>query len=184
MDSQRAKNFVTETVAIHPEMPWLDIHGRALPDDVLKIESKSWSEKTWAEYLKTIETPMSESLISNFIHQLDQQTESLFDRAQIRTDLLLVEHVRRGLNSLTAKQRSIVRMVFWENKSEREIASEFRTSRSTVKVQKKRSLLKLSKAITLDLPKEAPQNSESQKKNLKLEHGPWSWRNFVRSRPV
>lgn len=144
MDSQLAKNFVTETVAIHPEMPWLDIQGRTLPDDILKIESKSWSEKTWDTYLKTVETPSSESLTSATSFQ------AALDSGNCINDFLATAakpstraELRSALQQLTPRQSSIIKMTYWSGMSEREIASALGVSRSSVKTTKKRTLQKM-----------------------------------------
>jgi DNA-directed RNA polymerase specialized sigma subunit len=144
MGSQLAKKLVTETVTVNPETPWLDVHGRELPDEVLKIESKSWSEKTWAEYLKTIETPISETLTSASCFQaaLDSSkgtNEFLATAASRATQ----GKVLSALQKLTQKQRSIVQMTFWSGMSEREIAASLGISRSSVKTTKKRTLRKM-----------------------------------------
>lgn len=144
MGSQLAKKLVTETVTVNPETPWLDVHGRELPDEVLKIESKSWSEKTWAEYLKTIETPIAESLTSASCFQaaLDggNRINNFIATAASRTTQ---GKVHSALQQLTRKQRSIIQMTFWSGMSEREIAASLRISRSSVKTTKKRTLRKM-----------------------------------------
>lgn len=144
MGAQLAKNLVSETVSIHPEMPWLDIHGRTLPDDVLKIESKSWNEKTWDTYLKTIETPISESLTSatSFQAALDSGN-SINDFLATATDPSTQEKVRSALQQLTPRQSSIIKMTYWSGMSERKIASTLGVSRSSVKTTKKRTLQKM-----------------------------------------
>lgn len=152
MGSQLAKNLVTETATVNPETPWLDIHGRALPDDVLKIESKSWSEKTWADYLETIETPMRETLASENIFNcaLDKQCDNIFLNAQEACSEALKKKIERCVLQLSKRQQQIVHMIFWKNLSEREIARLLGVTRPTVQVNKKRALRRLQNLISLE----------------------------------
>lgn len=150
MDSQLAKNLVSETAAIHPEMPWLDIHGRSLSGDVLKIETMSWKEKTWEAYLKTLEAPTSESLTSTTSFQ------TALDSGNCINDFLastakqsIQEAVKLALQRLTPLQTSIIKMTFWSGMSERAIAANLGLSRSSVKTTKKRAIGKLQRLEVL-----------------------------------
>ncbi len=55
--------------------------------------------------------------------------------------------VRRALSSLTARERQVLMMVFWDGMSERDIAARIGVALSTVCVYKDRALRKLRRAI-------------------------------------
>ncbi|GIV17974.1 MAG: hypothetical protein KatS3mg022_3409 [Armatimonadota bacterium] len=55
--------------------------------------------------------------------------------------------VRRALSSLTARERQVLMMVFWDGMSERDIAARTGVALSTVCVYKDRALRKLRRAI-------------------------------------
>jgi DNA-binding NarL/FixJ family response regulator len=144
MGSQPAKKFFNEDVTIHPETPWLDARGCALPESVLKTETKNWNQKTWEAYLRSIETPISESLTSAtcFEAALDsgKSINEFLASAASRTTQ---GKVLSALQLLTPKQRSIIQMTFWSGMSEREVAASLGISRSSVKTTKKRTLRKM-----------------------------------------
>ena len=144
MGSQLATNFDSETVTIHSEKPWLDSHGQPLSDEVLKIETRSWKERTWEAYLKTIETPISESLTSttSFQAALDSGNR-INDFLASAANPSTQDAVKLALQQLTPRQTSIIKMTFWSGMSERAIAANLGLSRSSVKTTKKRALGKL-----------------------------------------
>lgn len=152
MGSQLAKKLFTETVTVNPEMPWLDCHGRTLSDPVLKFETKNWNEKTWEAYLKSIETPIRETLISESVFNclVDKQTGSIFLNSQEACSEALREKIERSVLQLSKRQQQIVHMIFWKNLSEREIARILGITRPTVQVTKKRALQRLQHFITLE----------------------------------
>jgi DNA-binding CsgD family transcriptional regulator len=145
MGSQPAKKFFNEAVTIHPETPWLDVNGKTMPDEYLKMHSQGWSMETWVEYLKSLETPMRETLISDhaFNQKLDQQSENFFERAQCLCPTALANKVSQAIERLSGRQSQILQMVFWQNLSEREVANQLGISRPSVQVMKKRAIKRL-----------------------------------------
>ena len=142
MDSQLAKNLVSEPVAIHPEMPWKDINGEDLSDENLRTASQNWSQSAWEAYLRNSETPLSESLLTQLLdfEITDSSQSEFFERSEQCAPNALKSGVKLYLDQLTPRQRQILRLTFWDNKSEREIAADLKISRSTVKEIKKRVL--------------------------------------------
>ncbi|MGC8785556.1 MAG: RNA polymerase sigma factor, partial [Armatimonadota bacterium] len=55
--------------------------------------------------------------------------------------------VHRAISSLTARERQVLMMVFWDGMSERDIAARIGVALSTVCVYKDRALRKLRRAI-------------------------------------
>lgn len=149
MDTQLQKNISSLSLSIHPEKPWQDIDGDDLSFEVLRTESKLWSLKVWSEYLESIETPCSESLVSDSIYStgINRITESVFKFAQKHSSREIQKKVRSAVSLLSPRQRNIIELTFWDNLSEREIAQKLKISRSTVKVMKKRSILKIQKIM-------------------------------------
>lgn len=149
MGSQLAKNLVSETVSIHPEMPWLDVHGRELPIDVLRLESQSWNLATWEAYLGTIEQPIRETLLSaaNYSLALEIQTQTIFESLHWANSSARLPNPMISLNDFSQKQRRIIELIFWKDKSERDTAKILGLSRSSVKTTKKRVLVALKKSF-------------------------------------
>jgi RNA polymerase sigma factor (sigma-70 family) len=125
--------------------PWQDDNGKMLSDENLRALSQGWDKETWDDYLKSLETPMRETLISDqaFTLKLDQQVGSFFELSQCTCSSRLAGRVSQALECLTQRQRQILQLTFWANKSERDIASQLGISRSTVKVMKYRAIKKL-----------------------------------------
>lgn len=148
MGSQLAKNLFTEIITAHPEKPWLDINANELTDDFLKIESKNWDSVMWESYLKTLEYPIRESLVSEkcFSLALDNG-QSVFDLVLEETDNKSEIPLGKYLENLSPRQASVIKLSLEKNLSERKIASVLSVSRSTVKTAKKRGMQKLKHLI-------------------------------------
>ena len=129
--------------------PWLDQNGLPLSDSKLKLASKRWDQKTWEEYLSWFECPLTELLLpaSSYNELASRMEESCFslstsderDNIKVCTDELLAE--------LTPKQITVIKMIYWQGKSEREISKHLGISRSTTKVMKKSALARIKKNI-------------------------------------
>ena len=127
--------------------PWLDQNGLPLCDSKLKLVSKRWDQKTWDEYLSWFECPRRESLIKTSAYQeaLDKMEESIFSLATSEESNNSKVCVDEFLAMLTPKQKIVIEMTYWQNKSEREIAKHLGVSRGTIRDIKKNALTKIKK---------------------------------------
>lgn len=126
--------------------PWLDPDGRIYSDDALREISKNWSAQMWERFLKeTVECPQKEELITDLL--LTDELDGIWlDEVPDNSDVS--EKIRRLIRShLTPRQQHVIRLTFWESKSERQIAKMLGVSRSTVVGLKKDSLNKLKRLI-------------------------------------
>lgn len=134
------------TYTVQSERPWLLENGDKTPDDHLKTLTPSWGADTWEQYLTWVEAPRSESLISprRYDHICEESKESIFEFAQGNADDELKNRVGHYVANLTDQQREVVRMIFWENRSERSIAHHLGISQVSVHGLKRRALKKIS----------------------------------------
>lgn len=118
----------------------------------LQKKSEDWTHEDWEQYLKKIETPLSESLISSsgYKRRQELQTESIFRRVANTPTRCLQKKAFELLQPLTERQRQIIELIYWGHKSEREVAKLLGISRSTVRVIQKRSILRI-KNVTPDI---------------------------------
>jgi RNA polymerase sigma factor (sigma-70 family) len=123
--------------------PWTDKDGHLLSEQELERVSKSWSGETWDQYLKTFEVPLKESQSSEFRTLAENLKENLFQYSQTTSNEELKAIVEVGLLALTDLERRVLRLIFFESQSEREIASQIFVSRSRVQNLKRSGLKKL-----------------------------------------
>ncbi len=114
--------------------------------EVLRRKSKKWSPQEWESYLKAIEVERSESLISPKKHEKLQKKDNLFlwsdDVSEEKSDEFKVL-AKKALNQLTFKQRTVIKMIFWDGLSEKEISKKLCLSTSSVRDRKAQGLQKV-----------------------------------------
>lgn len=126
--------------------PWLDPNGHLYSDDALREISKNWDAQTWERFLKeTVEHPQQEELITDLL-LTDELDGVWLDEVPDNSDVS--EKIRRLIRfHLTPRQQQVIRLIYWESKSERRIAEMLGVSRSTVVGLKRDSLNKLKRLI-------------------------------------
>ncbi len=129
--------------------PWVDLDGRIQSDEVLKKISVSWDADTWERFLSaTVDRSQREKLLPPKEYQyrvdkLEKHVWSDFDESTF-SDTPLKATVRRYIrSSLTLQQQTILRMIFWEEKSQRSAARSLGVDVKQVRVQLRNSLKKL-----------------------------------------
>ncbi len=147
MGSQLAKKLFTEAVTANRAKPWLDVHGHPIDDDTLRIKSKTWGQETWDDYLKSVETPLRETLISDLNYQTAADLNGPYLTLLNSGDRNSSPSLGSALASLTTRQAQIVEAIFWRDTSERTLARQLNLSRSSIKVTKKRALQKIERAL-------------------------------------
>ncbi|HLE11350.1 MAG: hypothetical protein A2504_16860 [Bdellovibrionales bacterium RIFOXYD12_FULL_39_22] len=125
--------------------PWLDQKGKPIGNDKLKIISKDWDQSMWEKYLSWYETPSKEILIHHRTYDAlaEQMEESVFALSASGADDELKVFVRKLVSKLTPKQQRVIHMIYWDGKSEREIATELNLSRIAISKLKKRAFRKI-----------------------------------------
>lgn len=148
--------------------PWEDENGNLLLDDELKIVSRSWSEKTWDDYLKTIETPQREVMLPNLDRVLlkrDAQqvvSEYAAKEASEESSLYLSPlAVRKALLELTCRQREIIDLIYFEDMNIEAAARKLRISRQAASSALSRSLERLKGVLGPQLEKKLKEMGKS-----------------------
>ena len=143
------QNCFLAPVPLNQDKPWLDQKGHALSDVELKLISKDWTQEIWEKYLDSIDVTLSDRQIG--IQKYDVLAESMphtcFEFSQTDADDETKDKIAKVLLKLSPQQQKIIKMIFWEGRSERFIANELRVSRYTIKTLKKRSLRKLAELL-------------------------------------
>lgn len=137
--------------------PWLGTDGKVLDDKAIRqiAAEQNWDQETWDQFLDaTIEAPQREELTTPTHSKASPKTSqsvwclgetSLNDEDSAKIKRLIGDY-------LTPRQQQIIRLIFWESMSERNIAELMNVTRSTVAVQKRRSLRKLKDLVSARLP--------------------------------
>ena len=130
-----------------PHLPWLDRRGRMPTNEKLKTVSKNWDGSTWENYLGWQDGISCESMISpqKYERLKESMEHSIFEPSLNATEDLPSNKLDLTmlLHRLTTRQRQIIKLVFWESLSDREIAKQLSISRGTVQDLRERSLQKL-----------------------------------------
>ncbi|MDB5036781.1 MAG: hypothetical protein JWQ35_309 [Bacteriovoracaceae bacterium] len=126
--------------------PWLNSDGTRKADDEIRKISKDWDPATWEAYLQTHERRLKEVLLhgSNDIENFSVNAVAvLFDMAESESNPHLKRAVQIALNKLSNRENQILRLVFWDGKTTRDIAEELNISRFNVRRALERGLIKI-----------------------------------------
>lgn len=146
MDSLVTGVNSTEIQNLNPQaMPWLNSKGQMLPDKKLKDISRRWDQETWEKYLNYLDGTISEQQIhpNDYEKMSEKMEKSCWDLTQSDADRDSKSLVNTLFKELSTHQRKILKMIFWEGRSERFIARELNISRGTVNTIRKRALKRL-----------------------------------------
>lgn len=126
--------------------PWLNEDGSLMCTSTLKKVSKSWSARTWEEYLKTLERSRTESLMDSFqmfkkiakkIELPDYSLEEGQDISKFK------DEIENAFETFSKLEAQVIKMIFWEDCSERTIAEKLNLSRRSIRTIRVRALAKL-----------------------------------------
>ena len=135
---------------ISPTTPWLNKKGFFKNDYQLKKISQKWDEKTWEDYLSSLEPEQSESLISPYRYDILKE-EFPFPWYEIRPDSKRTKNLKKPLHNalhwLSEKQLKIIFFIFFKGLSVRETALRMNISPTGVENLKTRALNSLKKHI-------------------------------------
>lgn len=154
--------------------PWLNEFGEELPISVLRQKSREWDKGTWNLYLESIEQNPKEKLVSpaRLNRESAKMRESLFAHAASGHTKNSSE-INQLLAGLTARQRQIIEMTYWQNMSQRKIAKALKLNQATVGEIKQSAIRKLRELanrnpVTLPMCKGANVNERKEKSNVKV----------------
>mgnify|MGYP000854696826 CR=1 FL=1 len=108
--------------------PWLDDEGNHLADKLLIKISKNWDQATWDEYLNSLEGGLKERRVStkkyDKICELEVSSIFVSDESDIEKDFQIQKLIRK----LTKKQQRAVKLYFFEQLTQNQIASRLKIS--------------------------------------------------------
>ena len=132
-------------IIVQPEQPWLLLNGNSTPDEHLKTLTPAWNQATWEKYLDWYDVPRPESLVRPKTYRkiCEATEESLFVNAQSNADDELKARVSSFLSKLTDQQKVVINLIFWEGRSEREVAELLKINHKSVHRLKVRALKKI-----------------------------------------
>jgi RNA polymerase sigma factor (sigma-70 family) len=127
--------------------PWLDADGNVYPDTKLMELKRSWTLSTWEEFLRTeVDVSRQEVLLhspdyiencsrgfTEMVGEMD--TEDQYPRLRMQ--------INRYLKRLSNKEQQVLNAIFWEGKSQRELAKKYKVSRTAINNTRDRALKKL-----------------------------------------
>lgn len=124
---------------------WTDQSGMPLSDEVLKVQSKSWTSEMWEEYLSSLECGLCESQIpeDEFDSLNDRTVESIFVNAQTSSSAVDFAQVHNAMSVLTPRQREVLELIFFKSLKQREVARILKISEQRVRDLKKIALKKV-----------------------------------------
>ena len=131
------------------QRPWLTSTGIEVPATDLKAISKTWSNETWEAYLKWFTSARVEARVSpeEFDDFADRETETVFETfcaSSSSTDRLACEKI---LSTLPHAEAHVLRLIFFEGKTEREIAIAINRSQPAVHQIKRRAFSRIRRGL-------------------------------------
>lgn len=132
--------------------PWNNSNGTRKSDSEIKLICQFWSASTWDRFLKeTTEKSCIEKLADNsrsFETSSEYiQISSLFSETTFEDHEYFRPFIRAAMKRLTSRQYLILKMIFWENKTEYEVSKILNIARGAVNCSKNRALQKLKDGI-------------------------------------
>jgi len=112
-------------------------------DSSLELESRSWLAEDWEDYLKSLEGGLKESQLPLRDGDESNLTTSVFEITSNSATDQQSSQVEQILVGLTEKQSHVIRAIYWQGLSERNIARLMGISRTAVRKIKSRALKKL-----------------------------------------
>lgn len=134
--------------------PWLTSTGVEISTAQLKEICKSWDIPTWENYLKWYESGFREKIFPPDLYNdlCDSQTETMFQQFDQSTDPEKRAYCERLLRLIPASEANVLRLVFFEGRTVREIAAIEKIGKSTVQDKKNRALFQLQRGHEGDNP--------------------------------
>ncbi len=118
--------------------------------EALKENSQGWSENEWETYLRTLETPLKETLTRKYddlaesLEAPDPNASQLTEKAMLR--------LQDAISQLSPKQRMVIQATYWEGLSTSQIARCYGMGRTTVQMHTARAIARLKHLLSANFP--------------------------------
>ena len=124
---------------------WLTSTEVEIPTEQLKQISKSWDRSTWEAYLKWYEGSFREVLVKTEHYEIlgERVSQSVFELYGHNKCPQLQSFCDRILSLVSIEQETILRNIFFEGKTVRQIAFELNRSKSFVSENKFKAISRL-----------------------------------------
>ncbi len=125
--------------------PWLTVSGVERPTAELKEISKSWDEQIWGEYLNWFETGRKDKLVSPVLYDAiaDSIEKNIFEELEQKNCPELRSYCDQLLAELPKHQEFILRSIFFEGKTQSQIAVELNRTKACISQNKFKALTRL-----------------------------------------
>lgn len=149
---------------VNLEKPWLKTDGSKLTEQELAQTTKYWSPDIWEAYLETLEFEEDPKVISLKGDKVLESAprgelkELLPDSTQLTDEVLDV--VRLALESyvLSAREREVLHLTYWDGKGETEISEILKISVANLKKIKSKARAKFKRVLEAYLAKVLREN--------------------------
>lgn len=106
-----------------------------------KTLSKNWSKNDWEMYLQSIEVGRTELLITPKVYDKISTAETVYwNQSCDELDPEVKARLKTAFNKLSGKQKTVLKMIFWEGLSERKVAKKIGVTRNAIVERKKQAL--------------------------------------------
>ena len=164
----QTSTYVTENFK---NKPWLNEDGTLKSDKEISRLGKSWNIQIWEEYLNFSTGVLDEQELVFFPYMNSQTMNNGNDLLE---ELREIQHypvtqlaLELAIDELKPLEQKIIKKLFWENVSSRELADEFKTTLGNIRVIKSRALNKLKKILpSKKLKKKLETHKSNQNKGL------------------
>lgn len=149
--------------------PWTDPDGNILDLAEIKRKSVSWTPDIWSAYLDTVDQPLKESQISKFDEAASSLAESVFVHSQSNASEEIKKLLQQVILTLNDQQREVVEQLFFNSRTQREVALGMSISQSRVRDLKHAALKNLKTFFqgALTFPIVTDQTKTMEMKNVK-----------------
>ena len=142
----------TKQCSFNTLYPWLNTDGSMKSDKEISALGQHWNAETWDNYLKaTIEHGDTELLLEESMDDIKAlSAKDFFDFiTTVENYEYLQGYVQQAMrNNLSPKEESILRMKYFENMSEKEVAEKLSIGLETLKKYRKSALKKIKNFLT------------------------------------
>ncbi len=135
MQRQKKKRF----------QPWLTSTGVEIPTEELRTISQSWDQEIWNAYLSWYQSPRREALVAPGVYNKkgEEMVQSIFEENNQEVSSEKQALCEQLLSLLPAMEATVLRLKFFEGRTDREIAALRKISKSGVHDIKNRALSRL-----------------------------------------
>ena len=134
--------------------PWLTSTGVEVPVRRIKEICETWSLPTWEAYLDWLDSPVREHLLDpdHYVDLADRESTTIFEQIHETSDQTDRTRCDKLLSYLPPREKVVLRLIFFDGLTARQIAKKTRTSKSRVHELKTSALLRLRDEFQGDKP--------------------------------